>query len=971
MGNPNLGEVQGYLIGIENAITGANVPLSTEVWVDELRLSQIDEHGGWAALGRVDVQLADLGTLSLSANTYTSGFGGIEQKINERAKNDLLQYDAALNIDLAKLLPKKLYASIPVYAGYNKTILTPEYDPYDLDVKYKYKIQNAGDAKDSIKNVALDESTIKTLNFTNMRFGVNGKKPKLWSLSNFDFSFSYTGFTQTNPIIQENTLRRYRGGLGYTYSGNSKFISPFKKLIKNKSAWLAPIRDFNFNYIPSLISFRADINRQYGEYVPRIVNITDKTVEKVDTSYDKYFTFDRYYNLRWDLTRSLNIDFSAVNFARVDEPIGKLDTKAKKDTVWKNFLKGGRNTLYQQRATISYSIPFNKLPLTDWITARFSYTTTYNWIAASLLAISMGNTLENSQQNSLNTEMDFNRLYNKSKWLRNITSQIQQDNNEDEGEITLKDKNGEDSVVTIPTRAEVIKGLKGKEKRLALSKWRNLKRQARIAARKNKEAGSANGLVKTAVQLATMVKRVSVNYSENYNSRIPGYKDSTQFFGQNFKSNQPGLAYIFGKQPDTAWLNLKARQGVITRDSTFNLLFTQNFDQRLSVTAQLEPLKELIIDLNLDKSFSKNYSELFKDTTGTGNSFDHLSPLAGGGFNVSYISFGTLFMKTNPNEISETFKTFQDNRLIISKRLASQNPYWQALPDNEKFMADGYATGYGRYAQDVLIPAFLAAYTGKDPNTISLLKESNPNIKSNPFGGIHALPNWRLTYTGLTNIPALSDVFSNITISHGYNASLSMNSFASALLFFDPYHYGAPAFIDTISGNYVPFFLIPNLTIQEQFAPLIGFDITTNNQTNFHFEYKKSRTLSLSLIDFQLSEVRSTEWSFGGSFRKKGIVLPFRLPFTKGKELQNDLGISLDISMRDDTQSNSRLDQANAYSTGGQKVITIQPAIDYILNNRVSLKFYFDQQRVIPYISTSAPVTNTRAGIQIQISLAQ
>ncbi len=969
MGNPNLGEVQGYLIGVENAITGANTPLSTEVWVDELRLSQIDEHGGWAALGRVDMQLADLGTLSVSANTYTSGFGGIEQKINERAKNSLIQYDAALNIDLAKLLPKGLHASIPVYAGYNKTILTPEYDPYDLDVKYNYKIANAtGPQKDSIKNVALDATTIKTLNFTNMRFGVNGKKPKIWSLSNFDFSYSFTGFSQTNPIILDNTLRKYRAGLGYTYTSTGKFITPFKKLIKNKSAWLNPVKDFNFNYTPSLISFRVDVNRQYGEYVPRIVNITDKTVEQVDTSYDKFFTFDRYYNLRWDLTRTLNLDFSAVNFARVDEPYGKLDTREKKDTVIRNFLAGGRNTLYQQRATISYSIPFNKLPLTDWITARYSYSTTYNWIAASLIAISLGNTLENSQQSSLNGEFDFNRLYNKSKFLRSVNTQSQKD---DQGEVTVKDKDGNDSTITIQTRAEVVKDLKGREKRLALSKWRNLKRQARIAGRKNKEAGSVNGLVKTAVQLGTMIKRVSVNYSENYNSRIPGYNDSTQALGQNFKSMQPGLGYVFGKQPDTAWLNLKSRQGVITRDSTFNLLFTQSFDQRLSLTAQLEPIKEFVVDLNLDKSFSKNYSELFKDTTGTGNKFQHLSPLAGGGFNVSYVSFGTLFTKTNPNEISTTFNTFQDNRLIISKRLASLNPYWQALPDNEKFTEDGYATGYGRYAQDVLIPAFLSAYTGKDPNSISLIDESNPSIKANPFSGIKAIPNWRVTYTGLTNIPALSDMFSNITITHGYNANLSMNSFASALLFYDPFHYGAPAFIDTISGNYVPFFLIPNLTIQEAFAPLIGIDVTTTNQTNVHFEYKKSRQLSLSLIDFQLSEVRSTEWSFGGSFRKRGIVLPFRIPFTRGKELQNDLGISLDLSMRDDTQSNSRLDQANAYSTGGQKVISIQPSIDYILNNRVSLKFYFDQQRIIPYISTSAPVTNTRAGLEIRISLTQ
>jgi cell surface protein SprA len=159
--------------------------------------------------------------------------------------------------------------------------------------------------------------------------------------------------------------------------------------------------------------------------------------------------------------------------------------------------------------------------------------------------------------------------------------------------------------------------------------------------------------------------------------------------------------------------------------------------------------------------------------------------------------------------------------------------------------------------------------------------------------------------------------------------------------------------------------------MSESFAPLIGIDITTTNQMNFRFDYKKSRTLSLSLVDFQLSEQKSTEWVLGASFRKKGFNLPFKLPFMKEKKLQNDINFRLDLSMRDDAQSNSRIDQANAYSTGGQKVITIQPAIDYILNNRINLKFFFDQRRVIPYISTSAPITNTRAGVQIRVSLAQ
>ncbi|MEO8710778.1 MAG: cell surface protein SprA [Parafilimonas sp.] len=963
-GNPNLGEVQGFLIGVENETDNT---ISTEVWVNELRLSKIDEKGGYAALGRVDMQLADLGTLSVSANTYSYGFGSIDQQINERAKDNMFQFDAALNIDAGKLLPQKLGFSIPVYASINKTILTPEYDPYDLDILYKDKLKMPGINRDSVKRAAGDITTIKTVNFTNVRFGQAGSTPRLWSISNFDFSYSYTEFDQTNPLILNNNIKKYHGGFGYTYNTSSKFKEPFKNLIKNKSPWLTPVKDINFNLVPSLLSFRADINRQYGIFVPRIVNTYDSKVEKVDTTYDKFFTFDRYYNLRWDFTRSFNLDFSATAFASVDEPFGQLNTKLKKDTVRENFFHAGRNTLYQQHATLSYNIPLAKLPLTDWITARYSYTTTYNWIGASLLATNLGNTIENSQQNSLTGEFDFTRLYSKSKFLNSL-SQTDDDRNNNDSDNT----NETDSIKPPKPRAEVIKDtsgnkLKGFEKRHALQKWRQQKRDYRKQQRKNKQVNSGSGLKQAGGQLLTMVKHASVSYNANYDSRIPGITAGTGYLGQNQKTNQPGYAYIFGKQPDTNWLNQKAREGVITRDSLFNLLFTQDYQQQVNITAQLEPIREFNIDVNIQKTFSKNYSELFKNlsTSPAIDSFSHLSPLAGGGFSVSYISFQTLFKKSDPNQISQTFQTFQNNRLVVAKRLASVNPYW-----NQTYQVDGFPTGYGRYQQDVLLPAFIAAYTNKDPNTVSLINESNSSIKSNPFSGIHALPNWRVTYTGLTRIQALSEMFSNITITHGYNSTFSMNSFTSALLYYDPLHLGQPAFLDTVSGNYIPFFLIPNLTIQEQFAPLIGFDITTTDQTALRFEYARSRQLSLSLYDYQLSEVRSSSISFGGTYRKKGVNMPFKIPFIKANPDQTDLNITLDLSFRNDLQTNSRLDQPNAYSTGGQRTISIQPSFDYLINNRIDIKFYFDQQRIIPYISTSAPIINTRAGIEIRISIA-
>ena len=967
MGNPNLGEVRGILVAIENP-SANDYTISTEVWLNELRLSGIDENGGWAALGRVDMVLADLGTLSVSANQYTQGFGSIEQRVNERAKDNLLQFDIAANIDAGKLVPKKARLSVPVYASINRNIRTPEFDPYDLDILYSEKLNKSTDAvRDSIKRAAADQTTIKTINLTNVRVMPGTGKAGLLKLSNFDFSYAFSQTDHTSPVILQNRVIRHRGGLGYTFVGQSRFIEPFKKVIKGKSPWLAFVRDANFNLRPSFLSFRADVNRQFAEFIPRIVSSYSNKVDRVDTTYDKYFTFDRFYNMRWDLTRSLNFDFNATNNARVDEPFGRIDNSFKKDSVRGNFWKGGRNTLYTQKALLNYNIPLNKFPFADWVTARYSYGSSYSWIGASRIAVNLGNTIENSQENNLNAQFSFSNLYAKSKWLRaldNVPSPKSK-NAAMAGNSILGTK--------MITREEALNGLTGKKRVTALQKWRQQRRDFRIADKLSRagEMPELSGFERGAGKFLTMFRNMSVNYGENYRSRLPGYMDSTRFIGQNFKTMAPGLDYVFGKQPDNAWINEKIAKGLISKDSTFNFLFRQSFEQRLNITAQLEPIRELIIDLNLDKSFTKDYSTLIKDTTGTGNNFGLLNPLFNGGFSVSYIAFNTMFDQQNPNEISNTFRKFQDSRLIVSQRVASANPYWQALPDNQKFTADGFAKGYGRYSQDVLVPAFIAAYTGKDPGTISLIKDGAKNISANPFRGVIPRPNWKITYTGLSKIPAFSSVFTNVTISHGYNGQLSMNSFNSALLYQDPFRLSAPGFIDTTSGNFIPFFLIPNISISERFEPLIKIDFTTITQFSFNFEFRKSRQLSMSLIDYQLSESRSTEWIVGMNWRKKGINLPFKLPGMLGKKLVNDLSLKMDVSVRDVAISNSRLDQTNAYGTGGQKEITIQPAIDYVLNNRINIKFFFDQRRVTPYISTSAPITNTRAGINVRISLAQ
>jgi len=935
MGNPNLGQVSGIVMGVVN--TGAPTACG-QLWFDELRLTSMNEKGGMASLARVDANLSDLGTISLSANTHSFGFGTLDQGVTQRDTDNFVQFDAAANLELGKLLPKKAALSIPFYASITNTISSPEYDPLEGDITFKQKLKDSPKSeRDSIKQNAIDFSSIKTISFTNVHKNRSGnKKPHLWDIENFDFSYTYTKTEAHNPLIQYNNVTRQQGSLGYNFMPRPKFITPFKKIFKKtKTHWFDLIKDFNINPIPSQLTFKADIFKQFAALKPRSIG-GDQYV--TPETYDNSFTFNRNYILRWDLTHSLTLDFTALDNAVVDEPFGRLNTKAKKDTAWHNFFAGGRNVLYSQTANLAYNVPLSKFPITDWMNLHLDYTANYNWIGASRIATYLGNILENGQQENANFQMDFIRLYDKSKWLRALDQPLRQEQNDN----TKRD--------TSHTKGPNLVTPKN--------------------SKKSNELPQVKGVLRVLGKLITSVKSVNATIAETSNTRLPGYTDSTRFLGQDFHSMAPGFGFIMGKQPDTTWLNNAAKRGLITKDSLFNDLFSQNFNQAFTASAQLQPVRDLTIDLNIGKTYSKNYSETFKDTTGTGNGFAHLTPYAIGNFNVTYIAFTTLFGKYDPNRVTNTFLKFQDDRKIISKRLGSLNTYNKN--EGNPVGADGYSLGYGRYAVDVLVPAFIAAYTGKDPNNVSLIKQQNANIKSNPFSGILPKPNWRITYNGLSKIPWFKKIFTNFSITHAYNASLSMNNFTSALNYQDVSHYDYPSFIDTVSNNYVPFFLVPNVTIQEQFAPLLGLDMTFTNQLSLKFDYTKQRQLSLSLLDYQLSEVRSSQITFGGSYRKKGMKLPFNVPFTKAatKKLNNEINFSLNFSIRNNVTSNSILDQNSAFATAGSKEIMISPTLSYYINNRINVQLYFDQDRVIPYISSSAPTTNTRAGVQIRISLA-
>lgn len=1054
LGNPNLGEAKTIMLGVRNPEKNSDnpnddgLPKCIEVWFDELRMTGLNEKPGYAAAGKVTLQMADLGNLNLAGSMHTEGYGNIDQKLNQRFRDNYYQYNASTNLNMGKLMPRRWGVQLPLFVGYSENISNPQYDPYDLDVKYKDKLNSARDAeqRDSMRKIAQDFTSITSVNLSNVRIVGNPDKQSAksmpWSIKNFDVSYAYNKQFKRNPIIESDELVNQKAGLGYTYNIKSRPIEPFKSLVKSRSKWLSLVKDVNLNLLPANFTFRTDLNRTVEE--TKVRNVSGDPID-IQPTFFKNFLWNRTYATRWELTRSLSFDYGATNISRIDEPYGRINTSEKRDSLWDRVKTFGRNTFYQQNFNASYNLPFQKLPLTDWMNLRLTYGATYSWTAASQLARDLGNTINNTQTKQANGDLNFTQLYNKNRWLRavnqpkarggapkkevksltpsgrqaeqtrsvkdlrpsreneSVSAEPPKNENEDVSpappnpdeapkQLSLpdleKDKNKkqqskEDSMAVAKAKADsTIEAITSKMTNQQLDSFNKARKAEELAkkkaekAKKKKERKLARQKrrnstpevsdgERAAGRLLTMVKRTVVNYTENAGTVLPGYVDSTRLMGMNRMFRDPGFDFIYGYQPDAKWFEQKAIAGLLSRDTLFNAQIQQQYTQNITVTTTLEPVTDFRVDVSFTRAFSKTHNELFKDTTLTGyGEFTHNNPYETGSFSVSYIGLGTMFKPSAAN--SGTYQRFLDNRAIVSRRLGENNPYTNRTPDPNN---PNYQKGYTEFSQDVLIPAFVAAYSGKSANDVALIDYSSSNLRSNPFKYYYPKPNWRVSYTGLTKIPAINKVMNNLVVNHNYTGTLAMNSFISALYYQDLFALGYPSFIDSNSGNYVPFFQVPNITISEQLSPLFGFDASFRNGFTGRFEFNKSRMVSLSLIDYQVSETKSTEYRIGAGYRIRGLVLPFEIFGVR--KLNNDLNIKFDVSVRDDITTNNYLAQNLSVITRGQKVIQIQPSIDYIVSDKLTLRFFYDRRQSIPYVTSSFPITTTRAGLTLRFIFAQ
>ncbi len=936
-GSPSLSDIEAIMIGVRNPKkTSANDEddgdkKCAEIWVNELRLTDFNKQGGWATTGRISMNLADLGNVAFSGLYSSPWFASIDTKITDIELDATTQFDFATNLELGKFFPQKSGVRIPMHFDYGEVRIIPEFNPLDPDLLLddvidSYDLQAQ---QDSIKSLTIDYTQRKNFNLMNVRKDKVGAqtKSRIYDIENFNVSYSYSEIYHRNVDLEFDMLKNYMGGLGYNYNTTPKNVKPFEKIgfIANTKA-LQIIKDFNFYYLPKMFSFTTNMTRMYNER-----KLRNKSFGDVITyaNYNKTWDWSRVYDLRFDLSQSLTFNFNANVISYIDEFHGSnkviddyddsITPEVKKQRVKDEIMKGGTKRSHAQTAGLNWNIPINKIPLFDWITGNLGYNVSYNWTASpKSIQIYLGNTITNNKSWNLNGNADMNKLYNKVGFLKKINEPKR---NRPSKKPTVKQPtNPEDSTKVQKPKVNY----------------------AKIA-------------YETVFKILMSIKKVNIQYTDNTGTGLPGFMPEAGILGNNWSSNAPGMNFIFGYQPDSPdYFN---KEGWLSNDERLNTAYTQFQNNTMNVRVTLEPFKDLKIEITADRTYSLNTQSYYKWNI-EDEIFNETNRMEMGTYSTSYITWGTAFGGSLSNERSQYFENMKAYRIDVANRIASQDPRDIAVNDST-----GFPEGYGPTSQNVLLPSFIAAYSNKSPENVTL--EPFPTIP---------LPNWRISYSGLSKIPFLQSIFKSVTVNHSYRSTYNVGSFTSNVNYTDTIVDGiiVPNNINVNSDDYFPEFEFANVMITEQFAPLINFDMTLQNSLLARFEISKSRNLSLSFANNQLTEVTSQEFSIGLGYRFKDVPISFAsLGGGQGKTFKSDLNIKGDFSIRDNKTVLRSIDTDLNQISAGQKVSSIDISIDYMLSQSLTLRLFFNRITTNPFLPSQYRNSATKGGFSLRFSLAQ
>lgn len=1001
-GNPSLAEVKTIMIGVRNT---RNKLKSGEVWVNELRLTDFNEEGGWAANANLNVALSDLGTVNVGGRIETAGFGALDQSLNERRMEDFKQYNVATSIELGKLFPEKAQVSIPFYYAYSKETYDPKYNPLDQDIKLKDAIDKAETKveKDSIRSYSQDRTVIKSVSFNNVRVNIKSKNPMPYDPANFTLGYSYSVNDKKNPETEYETTKDYRANFAYSYVPYVKPIKPFDKLLKKNNGYTRYAKQLAFNVAPS-INFQTAMMRNYYEIKLRdLTGAATGVTNDIPVTFSQNFYWDRAFSLNWAFTNNLNITFSSGTNARIEEPYVQVNKELNPDgyQLWKDSVKKsiadlGTPMKYDQQFMATWQLPLQLIPVLDWTNASLSYNATYNWDRGATVSedIEMGNTIKNQRQFDLQANLNLLSLYNKNKYLKKINQKFNNTRATAKKPEKKKKPKLEKEIVLSPDSATVVEhGMFTKKVQITARRT-----DGRVYRVKFKPINFAQvkilnqdtvrlkltiipgpaptedflyKAVEHSARFLMMVRRFNIQFTNSAGMMLPGFRPEIgDIFGQGRSSFglSPGIGFAFG-DVRRSYIDEAYEKGWLITDTERDVnAAVMTSTKNLNIRANLEPITGLKIDLTALRNDTRNTEIQFM--------YEGMPEITGGNFTMTTIALGSAFGGSGNamnNYSSKAFDRLLANREIIAQRIESR--YSGLKYPDVGFIHDkglggmpynpgtDNVNGVNRNSADVLIPAFLAAYTGKDPKKVGLT--AFPSLKS-------MLPNWRVTYDGLIKIPAVKKYFKSVTLSHQYRCSYSVGAFTSFLNWVDAGQDGLGYIQSILNDNPTPSspYSISSVSLTEAFSPLLGADATLLNNVTVRADYSTTRNLSLNTTSYQLVEALSKKVTIGLGYKYAEFNKVLKMK--KTRDFSNDLTVRLDFSYNKMQSLIRKIDTQLTQATSGNIAKTISFSADYGLSRALTIRAFYDIQINEPLISSASyPTSNSNYGISLRFSLAQ
>lgn len=989
LGNPSLSDVRVLLVGVRN---NSSTTKDGIVWVNELKVTDFNDEGGWAAKANVNLGISDIATLNFGTHVETAGFGGVDQALNDRRLDDYEQYNFAVQADLGRFLPEKVQLKAPVYYSVSKEKTSPKYNPLDQDVLLQDALDNAKTEaeKDSINDYAVERTTIQSFSISGLNFGIKSKNPMPWDPANFTLNFSFNKQTKMDPTTEYEYTNDYRGSFQYSYTPYIKGLKPFS-WIKSKNKNLKFIKDWELNYLPTSISFLTTMSRYYYEQQTRSeVDV----MFRLPVSVSKNFLWDRQLALTWNITKQLNLSFNSNTSARIEEPVGAVNRKLFpdkyeqwKDTVWQNILHMGTPWAYNQTFVASYKAPFSKIPVIDFLSGSVTYNATYRWDrGATIEDVNLGNTISNQATWNVEGRVNFETFYNKIPYLKEVNKRFA---NKRQATKNRKAKKFERTYKLLPDTTLTIKhNLRSKKVKitavttdgkpitikskpidansvLILNRGdENVKFTIVEVLKEDKSIWREIG--EYATRFAMMPRSLSVRWRNTKSLSLPLYSPEVgNVFGQSnsYGPMAPGLDFAFGFTDEDYIYKAKERKWLICDDEQTSPAIWSKANE-LNIELNLEPVKGLKVQLTTNRTDNRTNQIQFM--------YDDVPITRSGSYTKTHCAIATSLRGSSADDgyYSEAFNKFRDNIPVISKRIERQ--YAELNYPTTGFLKDSPHSGapfnpsvgtVNPSGSDILIPAFLAAYTGVDANKIYL----------DPFPSFaEVLPNWRVTYDGFINLGNMRKWFKTFTLTHAYQCTYTVGSYSSYLNWISAD--GNLGFtMDELTGEPIPSspYNISSVAITEKFAPLAGVSFTLKNDLSFNAEYRDSRTLTLNSSAGQLVEANTKGITIGAGYKIVGFNTVLKMRGSQ-QGISNDLTLNADFSFQESQALIRRIEDNYTQATSGTRSVAINFTASYVMSKRLTVSAFFDHQINTPLVSTSSyPITNSSYGISFNLSLTR